>query len=55
MFLRFHPGETVAADRFAAALPGPLSPAELQCILLSGDPFGGLDETRAASTPAAAE
>jgi chaperone BCS1 len=43
MFLRFHPGETAAADRFADLVGGPISPAELQCMLLAGDPFAGVD------------
>ena len=39
MFLRFHPGRDADAARFAQALGRPISPAELQCILLDGDPF----------------
>ena len=55
MFLRFHPGALADADRFAAIVDTPISPAELQCILLTGDPFGALDEIRPAIAPAAAE
>ena len=60
MFLRFHPGREADAVRFAHAIGRPISPAELQCILLAGDPFeaGDVIDTDAieiANEPAAAE
>ncbi len=42
MFLRFYPELEARADRFTALVSTPISPAELQCILLTGDPFGDL-------------
>jgi chaperone BCS1 len=60
MFLRFHPGREADAVRFAQAVGRPISPAELQCTLLAGDPFEASDvlDTDAieiANVPAAAE
>jgi hypothetical protein len=60
MFLRFRPGRDVDAVRFAHSIGRPISTAELQCILLAGDPFaaGDVVETDAveiAHIPAAAE
>lgn len=60
MFLRFHPGRDADAVHFAQALGRPISPAELQCILMEGDPFAAGDvlETDAieiANVPAAVE
>lgn len=60
MSLRFHPGRDTDAVRFARSIGRPISPAELQCILLAGDPFAAGDavETDAveiANVPAAAE
>lgn len=52
MFLRFYPDRAAEADRFAALVPAPISPAALQCRLLTGDPFDGLEMP---ATPAAAE
>ncbi len=43
MFLRFYPDRMDEADRFAALVDTPVSPAELQCLLLTGDPFGEQD------------
>lgn len=39
MFLRFHPGREADALRFARSIRRPVSPAELQCLLLAGDIF----------------
>ena len=60
MFLRFHPARDADAVRFAHSIGRPISPAELQCMLLAGDPFktGDLLDTDAveiANVPAAAE
>lgn len=60
MFLRFHPGRDADAVHFAQALGRPISPAELQCMLMESDPFAAGDvlETDAieiANVPAAAE
>lgn len=60
MFLRFHPGREADAERFARSIVRPVSPAELQCMLLSGDPFAAddvvdTDAIEIANVPAAAE
>ncbi|MDH5410030.1 MAG: AAA family ATPase [Alphaproteobacteria bacterium] len=63
MYLRFHPGREADAVHFARSIGRPISPAELQCKLLAGDPsgpreVGGVLDTNAvevAMTPAAAE
>lgn len=63
MFLRFHPGRENDAMRFARAIGRPISPAELQCTLLAGDPFGpgetddvlDTDAVEIENVPAAAE
>jgi chaperone BCS1 len=55
MFLRFHPGAAAEADRFADRVGEAVSPAELQRILLTGDPFNALDAARPAAAPVAAE
>ncbi|MEN8197032.1 MAG: AAA family ATPase, partial [Pseudomonadota bacterium] len=54
MFLRFHPGREADAVRFAQSIGRPISPAELQCILLAGDVLD-TDATEIANVPAAAE
>jgi chaperone BCS1 len=60
MFPRFHPGRDADAVRFAHSIGRPISPAELQCMLLAGDPFGAgdvvdTDAVEIANVPAAAE
>lgn len=55
MFLRFHPGATAQAAQFAATLGRPVSPAELQCLLLTADPFAALNAAPQQGPPAAAE
>jgi len=60
MYLRFHPGREADAARFARRISRPTSPAELQCMLLAGDPFAAgdvidTDAVEIANVPAAAE
>lgn len=60
MFLRFHPGREADAVRFARSIVRPVSPAELQCMLLAGDPFAvgevlDTDAVEIDNIPAAAE
>ncbi len=55
MYLRFHPGAHAQAERFAAAIDTPISPAELQCLVLAEDPVRRLDADRRGDVSAAAE
>lgn len=55
MFLRFHPGREAEAVRFARSIGRPISPAELQCTLLTGDPSGAPDAGSSVAMAVAAE